>query len=209
MADQVIGGGCGASGYRHGDARFRCQAVTRVRGIVRLGSLAAALCLGPASGRADTPDLPNFHPVSPGIYRGAAPSEAGLRKLRAMGVRTVIDLRIAPKTVRKEKAQAEALGLKFVNLPMSGEPPTQAQVDALLATLRTAQTEPVFVHCQHGADRTGCMLGIYRETIQGWDYDKAYQEMRRYGFKPYYVKLADAVKRRSPVARGAAQVKPR
>src|SRR3954469_1913100 len=79
--------------------------------------------------RSDTLDLPNFHPVSPGIYRGAAPTPAGLRRLKAMGVRTVIDLRIAPKTVKKEKAEAEALGMKWINLPMGEDPPTQAQVD--------------------------------------------------------------------------------
>lgn len=153
---------------------------------------------------AETGDLPNFHPVSPGIYRGAAPSVAGLKRLRALGIRTVIDLRIAPKTVRKEKAEAESLGLKWINLPMSGDPPTQAQVDTLLGALKTAPKEPVFVHCQHGADRTGCMLGIYRETQQGWDFDRTYKEMRQYGFKPYYIKLTDAVRKRAPQKAGAA-----
>jgi protein tyrosine/serine phosphatase len=158
-----------------------------------VGMLAVA---GPV--RAESGDLPNFHLVAPGVYRGAAPTPAGLRRLRAMGVRTVIDLRIAPKTVRKEKATAESLGLKFINLPMSEEPPTQSQVDTLLSTLRAAKREPVYVHCQHGADRTGCMLVIYRETEQGWNYDRTYKEMRRYGFKPYYVKLAHAVQQRAP-----------
>jgi protein tyrosine/serine phosphatase len=157
--------------------------------------------------RADSPDLPNFHVVSPGIYRGAAPTPAGLRRLRAMGVRTVIDLRIAPKTVRKEKTQVESLGLNWINLPMSGDPPTQAQVDRLIGALKAAPHDPVFVHCQHGADRTGCMLGIYRETQQGWDFDKTYKEMRQYGFKPYYVKLADAVRKRAPERAGTGRPK--
>ena len=149
--------------------------------------------------RADSPDLPNFHPVARGIYRGAAPTSAGLQRLRAMGVRTVVDLRIAPKTVKKEKQEAERLGFKWINLPMSGDPPTPAQVETLLATLKAAPREPVFVHCQYGADRTGCMLGIYRETQEGWTYRQTYQEMRKYGFKPHYVKLADAVRKRAPL----------
>ena len=157
----------------------------------------ALLVLAGNAVRADTPDLPNFHTVAPGIYRGAAPTSAGLQRLRAMGVRTVIDLRIAPKTVRKEKVEAERLGFKWINLPMSGDPPTQKQVDTLLATLNGAAREPVFVHCQHGADRTGCMLGIYRVSRQGWSYDQTYKEMRKYGFKPHYTKLADAVRQRT------------
>ena len=174
-------------------------------GMGQIAVLIGVFCGVELAGRAVTSDLPNFHPVSPGIYRGAAPTSQGLRKLRAMGVKTVVDLRIAPKTVAREKAEAERLGLRFVNLPMSGDPPTQAQVDTLLGALKTARREPVFVHCQHGADRTGCMLGIYRETQQGWDFDKTYQEMRQYGFKPYYLKLTDAVKQRAPRPKGQAR----
>src|SRR5947207_1256836 len=80
--------------------------------------LFAVLMIAAGAARADTADLPNFHPVSPGIYRGAAPSPAGLQQLRKMGVRTVIDLRIAPKTVKREKAEVERLGMKWINLPM-------------------------------------------------------------------------------------------
>jgi protein tyrosine/serine phosphatase len=89
--------------------------------------------------------------------------------------------------------------MKWINLPMSDEPPRPKQVETLLAALRNAGHEPVFVHCQHGADRTGCMIGIYRETQQGWDYARTYQEMRKYGFKPYLRKLATSVKQRAPI----------
>jgi hypothetical protein len=69
-------------------------------------------------------DLPNFHAVTPMLLRGAAPTPAGLEALQKMGVKTVIDLRIAPKTVAKERAQLDRMGVQFINLPMSGEPPT-------------------------------------------------------------------------------------
>ena len=143
------------------------------------------------------PDLPNFHPVAPGIWRGAAPTEAGLKHLRAMGVKTVIDLRIAPKTVKREGAYARSLGFHWINLPMGADPPTPKQVSTFLATLKRAPGEPVFVHCQHGADRTGCMLGIYRETQQGWTFPQAYAEMRRDGFDPRWGRLREAVRQRA------------
>ena len=141
--------------------------------------------------------ISNYHTTAPGITRGGAPSTAGLRALKGLGVHTIIDLRISPKQVKAEKAQAQALGFTWVNLPMGSEPPTQKQVDTFLAVLARAPGEPVFVHCQHGADRTGCMIGIYRVQVQGWRYADAYAEMRQYGFKPYYTKLADAVKKRA------------
>lgn len=143
-------------------------------------------------------DLPNFHQVAPGIYRGAAPTPAGLEKLRAMGIHTVIDLRISPRQVKIEKAQAEQLGFKWINLPMGAEPPTKKQVATFLATLKQAPQEPVFVHCQHGADRTGCMFGIWRVTQQGWTFEQAWPEMRRYGFNPHWKKLTAAVRERAP-----------
>jgi protein tyrosine phosphatase (PTP) superfamily phosphohydrolase (DUF442 family) len=152
---------------------------------------------GAAPGR--NKDLPNFHSVAPGVWRGAAPTQAGLRQLKAMGIDTVVDLRIAPKTVKQEHAYVTSLGMHFVNLPMSGDPPTSRQVDTLMALLRQAPQQKVFVHCQHGADRTGCMIGIYRVTQCGWPYSQAYAEMRKYGFNPRWTKLSAAVSSRAKV----------
>jgi protein tyrosine phosphatase (PTP) superfamily phosphohydrolase (DUF442 family) len=143
-------------------------------------------------------DLPNFHAVTPMLLRGAAPTPAGLDSLQKMGVKTIIDLRIAPKTVAKERAQLDRMGVHFLNLPMSGEPPTEAQIQTLLKTIADPAQQPVFVHCQHGADRTGTMIGIYREHVMGWPYERTYKEMRRYGFNPHWKKLSATVRRFAP-----------
>ncbi len=143
-------------------------------------------------------DLPNFHNVVPGVYRGAAPTSAGLKKLKQQGIHTIIDLRISPRQVKKEKEEAEQLGFQWINLPMGSDPPTTKQVSTLLATLKRAPQESVFVHCQHGADRTGCMIGIWRETQQGWTFDQTWKEMRKYGFNPHWKKLTASVQQRAP-----------
>jgi len=139
--------------------------------------------------------LPNYGVVSPGIYRGAAPTTQGLATLKAMKVHTIIDLRGASQA-KAEKARATAMGFTCINLPMGSEPPTTRQVATLLATLAKAPAEPVYVHCQYGADRTGCMIGIYRVFVQGWPFAQAWQEMRHYGFKPHLKQLIEAVKSR-------------
>jgi len=41
---------------------------------------------------------------------------------------------------------------------------------------------PVLVHCQHGADRTGAMLAVYRAAAQGWTKREALCEMTGGGF---------------------------
>ncbi len=154
--------------------------------------------LGAAAWGADgfTADLPNFHTVAPGIWRGAAPTVAGLQRLKAMGIHTIIDLRISPDLVKQEKSEALRMGFTWINLPMGSDPPTTGEVSTFLATLKRAPQESVFVHCQHGADRTGCMIGIWRVTQQNWTFPQAWAEMRQYGFNPRWTNLTAAVQSR-------------
>ena len=147
-------------------------------------------------------DLPNLHEVHPFLYRSGEPSEAGLKKLKEMGIKTLIDLR-APSEQHHfdEQKAANDLGLKYIRLAMSSAPPTDDQIDTLLSTIKDAQKDPgkgkVLVHCAHGSDRTGCMIGIWRVTQENWSYDQAYKEMRKYWFTPKFVRLADAVRERA------------
>ena len=41
----------------------------------------------------EKPGLPNLHRVTDDLYRGAQPSAEGMRQLKKMGVRTVVNLR--------------------------------------------------------------------------------------------------------------------
>lgn len=169
--------------------RFRFMWVF-ILAILTTGSVAGTLDI---SGK---PGLPNFHLVAGNIYRGGAPTKEGLNTLKTMKIHTIIDLRISPKEVREEKALAESMGFTWLNLPMGKEAPTKKQVETFLATLAKESTEPVFVHCQHGADRTGCMIGIYRVQVQDWSFDRAWTEMLKHGFKPYLSELKKAVSSR-------------
>lgn len=146
-------------------------------------------------------DLPNFHEVHPYLYRSGEPTEAGMKKLKEMGVKTVIDLRAPSEMHFDEDKVAKELGLKYIRLVMTSAPPTEKQVDTLLSTIKEAKEDnskgSVLVHCAHGSDRTGCMIGIWRVTQEDWDYDTAYKEMRKYWFTPKFTRLADSVKVRA------------
>lgn len=141
--------------------------------------------------------IPNFAVVAPGIYRGGAPTAEGLAALRKMGVRTIVDLRIEKKGQEDEARACKDLGLGRFRIRMGREAPTRKQVDEFLATVDKAPGEPVFIHCQHGADRTGAMVGIYRVVRQGWDFARARAEMKKYGFKPWLDELEDSVRSRA------------
>src|SRR5262249_15840304 len=143
----------------------------------------------------------NFHEVHPFLYRSGEPTEAGLKKLKEMGVKTLIDLRAPSERAFDEKEAAKELGLKYIMLTLTSAPPTQQQISTIIHTIKKAEEDPskgsVLVHCAHGSDRTGCMIGIWRVTQEDWNYDDAYKEMRKYWFTPKFVNLAEAVKKRA------------
>jgi protein tyrosine/serine phosphatase len=169
-------------------------------------------------------DLPNFHAVHSYLLRGGEPTETGLKELKEMGVSTIIDLRAPTEMAITEKKFAKELGMQYINLPMSSKPPTKEQVETLEQTIDAAAAQAkgrgpetfekpndtqdalrkpgsypgaVYVHCAHGSDRTGCMVGIWRVKHDGYSYDEAYKEMRSYYFTPKYTELSAAVKERA------------
>jgi len=144
-------------------------------------------------------DLPNFHQVHPYLYRGGEPTSQGLKQLQEKGIKTIIDLRAQTPMSLQEKAEAKSLGMEYINLPMSDKAPTDKQVQTFLETTKAAKDNnaPVFVHCAHGSDRTGCLVGIWRVTEDNYSYDQAYKEMRKYWFGPKFVNLSQAVQKRA------------
>jgi len=138
----------------------------------------------------------NFGQMDERFFRGAQPLESDYQSLKDLGVNTVIDLRNDPMAY--EKAAVEALGMKYVNIPMSGwKSPKQADVDTFLALVNNPETGKFYVHCKAGIHRTGVVGAAYRYTNYGWDYDKVYKEMKDYNYSNGLVhgKLGSFVKK--------------
>ena len=133
----------------------------------------------------------NFLKVDPGIFRGARPSAAGgVQMLDKMGIKTIIDLEDIPAVVAKEKQAAESAGIRFISYPIvTKATPNSKEVDSILAALHDNSNQPVYVHCMHGEDRTGLIIGLYRTKFDGWSSDKAYAEMIQNHFHPIYKEL--------------------
>ena len=138
--------------------------------------------------------IANFARVSPGIYRGARPSDEGLAYLKSIGVRTVLDLEIGdwvearPADIEHEKQAVEELGLAFVARPMSAFQPfvDDDAMNETLAVLADPAAGPIYVHCKHGQDRTGLVIGLERVLGEGWDAIDAHDEMLAAGFHRYF-----------------------
>src|SRR5262245_35241315 len=78
---------------------------------------------------------------------------------------------------------AERAGMRYINVPMNvrGYPPADL-APRFLALVNDPENWPVYVHCHGGRHRTGVMTAVYRMSIEGWNVQRAYAEMRQYGF---------------------------
>jgi len=115
------------------------------------------------------------------FFRGGQPKEGDYKDLAALGIKTVIDLQDHPTSY--EKRGAEAAGMRYVNIPMSDSSrPQDRQIEEFLKLVKDPATGRFFVHCAGGRHRTGVMGAVYRMNHDGWDFDRAYSEMKQYDF---------------------------
>lgn len=127
-------------------------------------------------------ELPNFYKVNDRLYRGAQPEAGGMKKLKELGVQTILNLRGEGEETRTEQKAAEEAGLKYIGLPMPGlSSPDDAAVEQALKIIDDPANGVVFVHCKHGADRTGTVIACYRISHENVDGVKATAEARKYG----------------------------
>lgn len=139
------------------------------------------------------PGVANFYQVNTNLYRGAQPTAEGMANLKALGVRTVISLRI----LRSDQHKLQGTGLKSVSL---GIAPWRVKEDEVVKFLKAATDTnnlPVFVHCEYGADRTGLMCAMYRVVVCDWTKQEAIAEMRDggFGFNPAWKNLVSFIEK--------------
>lgn len=189
--------------------RFFYRETRDLLGRMRISSWVSALLFGvfvaapTAFCEPKATDLPivNFAKVNDTLYRGGRPTEEGLQYLVAQGVVTDIDLQggdyvdpklndyfeqgEAPQAIADEKATAEKLGLVFYNFPLNSVDDVTSQEDAMidqaLEIMNDQKQQPVFVHCQHGKDRSGLLVALYRIKYMGWSIGAAHKEWEAYG----------------------------
>jgi len=123
----------------------------------------------------------NFGQVTDFFFRGAQPKSDEYQKLAALGIKTIIDLRNDPKEYAREFC--ERAGMKYINLPLSDTAiPSPDAPSKFLALVNNQENWPVYVHCAGGRHRTGAMTAVFRMAVQGWDINRAYEEMKAYDF---------------------------
>jgi protein tyrosine phosphatase (PTP) superfamily phosphohydrolase (DUF442 family) len=122
------------------------------------------------------------------LYRGAQPREQAFSELKKLGITTIVDLRGEDaEKIQWERKHAESLGMRFVNIPVSGwSPPTDEQVVQFLSLFRGDSPQKIFVHCRFGDDRTGVFVATYRMAFEKWTAEQAMKEMYFFGFNGFW-----------------------
>ncbi len=151
------------------------------------------VCL-PAFGSPPAQEIRNFRQVNSQVYRGGQPDQSGFEYLAKLGVKTILDLREADDRSAWEKQVVTALGMKYVNVPMTGlTPPTLEQISLILGILEEG-AGAVYVHCKRGADRTGAVIAAYRIDHDNWDNARALKEARSDGMRFFQFPRQDFIR---------------
>jgi tyrosine-protein phosphatase SIW14 len=142
----------------------------------------------------------NFAVVEEGVlYRSGQLTPQALDQVaRERNIRTLVTLRttrvigkLPPDTWEEDYCQSH--GLKHVRIvprvwgaDERGEVPAEQTVQEFLQVMDDPANYPVLVHCFAGIHRTGMMCAVFRMDYQGWNVDRAIQEMQHYGYEPAY-----------------------
>jgi uncharacterized protein (TIGR01244 family) len=140
-----------------------------------------SLVQSPAPAQGDLPPIRNFLKVTPEFCTGGQPRVEHFEQLKKDGVKAVLNLR-QPSEHRAEEEQeaVKAAGLKYFNIPVNYQSPSEASVGEFLKITDDPANRPMFIHCT-AAIRVGAYWMIRRVLRDGMTVDDALAEARKVG----------------------------
>jgi uncharacterized protein (TIGR01244 family) len=133
--------------------------------------------------RSSALEAPNALWIEEEICIAGQPTQADLERLKAKGVRSVVNMRTLEEDpfLEKEAEIVTGLGMKYFHIPVAREDaPPDSQYQEFLDIAREPSNHPVFFHCGTGTRIAGFWV-VYRVKVHGWSFEKAEQEAKRIG----------------------------
>ncbi len=125
-------------------------------------------------------DAQNPQLVNASVVSGGQPTAADLALLKSKGIGTVINLRREDEDLGfDEAAEAESLGLSYVNLPVGMEN-LNLQTATQLRAILNQTAAPVYLHCGSG-NRVGALYAIGAHLIDGKPLEESLDVGRKAG----------------------------
>ncbi len=127
----------------------------------------------------------NTHEVSPGkLWRSYQPSPADLKKWKARGIKTVVNLRGDKPSgfLFLEEEACSELGLRHIPFRTYSRDAPSKEILHGARKLYDEIEYPALMHCKSGADRAGLMAALYLFFREGVPLDKALDQLSfKYG----------------------------
>ena len=115
--------------------------------------------------------IAKYRVVRPGLATGGKPSPEAVDRLKALGFKTVVDLRTEAEGTASEKQAVEAQGLRYVLVPITAPTFSAADVAAVANVLNDPAAGPVLLHCA-SANRVGAVWAVL-QVQQGRSLEEA------------------------------------
>jgi uncharacterized protein (TIGR01244 family) len=140
----------------------------------------------------EVPPIRNFVKLNGDFCTGAQPRLEHLEKLKADGVKSILNLRPASEhRAAEEEAKVKELGMKYFNIPVVFGEPKEEQVADFFKITDERQNFPIFIHCAAGI-RVGAFWLIRRVLRDGWTLEAAEKEADQIGLResPHWKEFA-------------------
>ena len=110
----------------------------------------------------------NFLQLTDSIATGGQPTQKQLSLVKNAGYKTVINLATSSSenALPDEKEIVEALGMKYLHIPVDFNHPTSEDFAAFSQAMQDNKEQPLFIHCAANL-RVSAFLYIYRVTQEG------------------------------------------
>jgi uncharacterized protein (TIGR01244 family) len=133
--------------------------------------------------RAEVPGIRNLARLETTVACAGSITTESIPEIKKMGFVSIVNLRLANETgadVEKQRAAAEAVGLRYFHVPFASSSPDPAAADQFIAAITSPGAEPAFIHCA-GGNRAATMWLIKRLVVDQWDIERATAEAAALG----------------------------
>ena len=132
------------------------------------------------------------------LVTGGQPSLKELQLLAKSGVKTVINLRSQNEFDGfDEAAEANKLGLKYINIPVAGASGITMENAKKLDQALAQTDELTFVHCASG-NRVGALIALRENLLKGNTIDESIELGKKAGLKSLESKTLETMQQLKP-----------
>jgi hypothetical protein len=117
-----------------------------------------------------------FAHLSPDLYIGARPGRRRMQVLKSIGVKTLVCFSLLFQRHTAKMAQRQGLEYHKLRTGLFSGPGSQ-EIEQFLSIACDPNSQPMYVTCYRGVDRTAFYIAVYRLGVQNWSLDRTIAEL--------------------------------